>query len=542
MFIKRLDYISPPVTFYHHGYLSHSSILSGILSIIAIILIIILGIYFSLELIERQNPKAFSYNSFVDDAGIYPLNASSLFHFIRIATAYTYYLNEGVDFTNFRIIGFETYYEFYIYQGNLSSYDHWLYGKCDNITDTKGISHLVNYDFFEDSACIKKFFSTADQQYYNIGEPNFRWPEISHGTINPNYTLYSIVIEPCQQDTLDLILGEGYQCKNNTEYFQYLNNFGVAYIYLINNYINLLNYENPSVKFFFSIEGILSKYEYSINNMNFNPSKIKTHNGLIFDNIKEEISYIYDRNDVKTDTREGKDIYAAYVFWLKNNMNYNERTYKRIQDIVSDIGGIYQAITIISIFINSLYNNYIILYDTESILFSSINEEKNKIKKKDKKKSIKELKNEEKNNNNNDFAKSFDKEKLDAKLPYNKNRKNKIDNSNNNNISKSNTNCINSFQDLNFKSRMSMNKFENDNIENKKPKGKKNFWNFLLFKLSCGKKDNCFKVYNDFRIKIISEEHLIKNHLNIYNILKVTEKKRNYRRNSYQLKDLIKLI
>ena len=43
-----------------------------------------------------------------------------------------------------------------------------------------------------------------------------------------------------------------------------------------------------------------------------------------------------------------------------------------------------------------------------------------------------------------------------------------------------------------------MNKFENDNNENKKPKGKKNFWNFLLFKLSCGKKDNCFKVYNDF--------------------------------------------
>ncbi len=174
MFIKRLDYISPPVTFYHQGYLSHSSILSGMLSIIAIILIVCLGIYFSLELIERQNPKAFSFNSFVDDAGIYPLNASSLFHFISIATFYTSYINtEGVDFTSFRIIGFETYYEFYLYQGNLSSFDHWLYGKCNNITDTKGISHLVNYDFFERSACIKKYFSTADQKYYNIEDHNF---------------------------------------------------------------------------------------------------------------------------------------------------------------------------------------------------------------------------------------------------------------------------------------------------------------------------------------------------------------------------------
>ena len=32
-------------------------------------------------------------------------------------------------------------------------------------------------------------------------------------------------------------------------------------------------------------------------------------------------------------------------------------------------------------------------------------------------------------------------------------------------------------------------------------------------------------MYENFRIKIISEEHLIKNHLNIYNLLKVTEKK-----------------
>ena len=219
-------------------------------------------------------------------------------------------------------------------------------------------------------------------------------------------------------------------------------------------------------------------------------------------------------------------------------MNYNERTYKRLQDIVSNIGGIYQAITIISIFINSLYNNYIILYDTESLLFSSINEEKNKIKKNDNQKTIKELKNEE-NNNNNDFAKSFGKEKFNAESPYNNNKKNKIEN---NNISKCNTNCINSFQELNFKSKMQLNNFNNNNIENKKPKGKKNLWNFFLFKLSCDKKDNCFKLYNDFRMKIISEEHLIKNHLNIYNILKVTERKRNYRRNSYQLKDIIKLI
>ena len=48
---------------------------------------------------------------------------------------------------------------------------------------------------------------------------------------------------------------------------------------------------------------------------------------------------------------------------------------------------------------------------------------------------------------------------------------------------------------------------------------------FLLFKFSCGKKKNKFVIYEKFRTKIISEDHLVKNHLNIYNILKVVEKK-----------------
>ena len=82
MFIKRLDFISPPVTFYHQGYLSHSSIISGIISIISIAFIFALAIYFSLDIIKRNDPNIFSYNSFTEDAGIFSMNSSGLFHFI----------------------------------------------------------------------------------------------------------------------------------------------------------------------------------------------------------------------------------------------------------------------------------------------------------------------------------------------------------------------------------------------------------------------------------------------------------------------------
>ena len=143
MFIKNFDYLSPPITFYHQGLLSHSSIISGIISIISIISIIIFAIYFSLDIIKKEDPKIFSYNSLIEDAGTFPLNASSLFHFISMISLSNNYVYDGIDFTLFRIIGLETYYDAFLYDQNLSNYDHWLYGKCNNQTDTKGISHLI---------------------------------------------------------------------------------------------------------------------------------------------------------------------------------------------------------------------------------------------------------------------------------------------------------------------------------------------------------------------------------------------------------------
>jgi hypothetical protein len=72
----------------------------------------------------------------------------------------------------------------------------------------------------------------------------------------------------------------------------------------------------------------------------------------------------------------------------------------------------------------------------------------------------------------------------------------------------------------------------------------KTFFSYLFYKITCGKNNNYYKIYEHFRIKIISEEHLIKNHLNIYNLLKVTENKRKNtkKKYSYKLADLINLI
>jgi len=104
---------------------------------------------------------------------------------------------------------------------------------------------------------------------------------------------------------------------------------------------------------------------YSVNHLNFNPSSIKTYHGFIFDKAIEEYAPIYEKNDAYSYDNEKKNIYAIFVMWLKNRLYKNERSYKKVQDVISSVGGIYQAITIVAYYINALYNKFIVLSDTE---------------------------------------------------------------------------------------------------------------------------------------------------------------------------------
>jgi len=548
MFIKRLDYLSPPITFYHQGLLFHSSFVSAILSIISITLIIILIMHYSLELINKKNPKSHSYYTFIEDSGIFPLNASSLFHFVTVASKENNFTNDGIDFSLFRIFGLEDYFEIYLTDNNLSHYNHWLYGKCNSIIDIEGLGNVIQYDFFEKSACIRKYFNKEEQKYYNIGDPQFRWPVISHGTFSDNGKIYNIIAEKCEESTLNLILGEGYKCKKTSE-FKYSQNYtfyGEMFLYIINHYVDILNYTNPYKKYIEMVGNVLLSNLYSISHLNFNPSLIKTYNGLISDESDDQYAPIYERHDVYTFDREKKDIYSIFVFWLKNRLYKNERSYKKLQDVISSVGGIYQSITIIAFYINSLYNKFIVLSDTEVLLNSFIHSEKHNHeykKKENKNQKIQKLKGLDNDKIKNDITKTLHKEKYNTEKPIKNNKNEKDQKVNitsyiNNNLFASKENINNSTEKLNHK----VNNQKFSYIGTNKKLELTNFFYYLIFLITCRKKKNYFNFYREFRMKIISEEHLIRNHLNIYNLLRVTERKRNYKKYSYQLDDLVKLI
>ena len=350
MFFKKFDFLSPKISLYYKGSSSHSSKLSGILSIISVIIIISLSIYFSLELIQRKNPYSYYINRFVEDAGEFPINASSLFHYISSGNPNDDYNFEGFDFRSFRIIGINTYFSYYIENKTLENFDHWIYGLCNDENDIKEINYLLNNKEYENYACIKKYYSSSDKKYYNTSDKNFLWPTISKGTYNPNLTLYQVIVEKCNNDSIKLILGEKYYCKSDNEIDQYISGSQILYFYFIDQYIDISNYKKPNKKFFYRIENVLSQESFTVNHLNFNPSSIKTHNGLIFDNIKEEFSYVYERNDPYVYSVDSSNIYMVYCFWLKNRLLCYERIYKRIQDIISIIEGVFEFIYFTSIF------------------------------------------------------------------------------------------------------------------------------------------------------------------------------------------------
>ena len=216
MFLKKLDLLSPSITLYTNGHLSHSSIFSGIFTLVTYSILLAMGVYFALDIIQRNNPTAFYFNRYAEDAGFFPLNSSLMFNFIQITDTISNAL-VPVDFNSLSIIGLQVTIDIYISDRNLKNYNHWIYGKCNDNSDIKGIEKLIKYNKFTESACIRQYFDKKTQRYYNTNENGFIWPSLDKGCSHPNMTFYGIIIEKCRNDIINN------KCKTDDEIKIYIN-------------------------------------------------------------------------------------------------------------------------------------------------------------------------------------------------------------------------------------------------------------------------------------------------------------------------------
>ena len=365
MFIRKLDFLSPAITLYYKGDNSHSSIFSGVLTIIVYSICFTFAIFYAIQFINKANPRVCYYNRYVEDAGEFPVNSSSMFNFIQILDTVKN-TPSPVDFDLLTIIGLEETVDIYQDKNNLTEYNHWLYGKCNNSTDVVGINSLINFEFFTESACIRKYYNKEEKKYYNTNEKGFIWPNILHGCSHPNRTFYGIIVEKCRNTSLKF-LSDGKYCKSQEEIINYIKSSSINF-QLIDQFTDILNYTTPYRKYFYSISNGLFEESYTTNHLNLNPTKLISDEGNFFEWKKETLSYFFDLNEKVTSSSGNSGIYVAFYFWMQNRMQYYERVYEKVQDVLSDVGGLCSIVLTIAELLNILVNQYINLFDTQSYM------------------------------------------------------------------------------------------------------------------------------------------------------------------------------
>ena len=378
-------------------------------------------------------------------------------------------------------------------------------------------------------------------------------------------------MEKCNKDEAHIKSGYA-DCKTDEEINSLINIRSIN-LQLIDQYADVLNYENPFKKYFYTVTGSITKDNYGINHINFNPAIMVTHNGIFFDNVIEEPSYFFTQNQQQSFSEHTYGALNGFYFWMQNTLQYYERNYKRLQDILSDIGGISSIVLIVAEILNKLCSGFIILLDTEDLVLSSENKNYNKnnlsrrptiFKRADNifhppKRQYSNYNNNNNNNNDNNeqqlssnyqrlmkdgldvYQNSNEEKQMSFKNLYLKRNKNL----NNYNLDKkddetqisqkkdrkpirggrpvikrNNNNNIKPYRERNDKN--TINKFVTEKGEEHIKIEKQNFswFAYMKFFICCGRNSPKIQYYEELRNEIISEENILQYHLDIYKLLK----------------------
>ena len=488
MFLKKIDFLSPKLTLHFFNLYSHSSIISGILTLITYFLYLLSFIYFLLEIFLRENGTSFFYNQMIEDAGSFKMN-ESMFHYLRV-------LDIKPTLNNIQIFGISNQFlSVYNEDGKRENFDHYIYSFCtkeikNNLPKT--LSNYINDSLFYGSTfCIESFYNSTSKIITKYNEKNFIYPSIEHGMSNLNATFYGIIVQKCINSTLN-----NNSCDSLDKIENEVNDIHLDFRF-INYDVNIKNYNNPLIHSFISITSGYSPGNFAANQLNFQPLKIISHDGIFFNSINEKKAYKYEQNEKQTwDSISG--ILGVYFFWMQNNAIIYERNYKKIQNVLSDFGGMTQTIYMITYFLNYIFYKFTLLNDINKLLCHMINLKKNRNFKYNinmdgipNSSSIINL-------NLNNFNKNSNRIIHKYNLPYDNKSKNISDNNcsfkvNNNCNNNCNNNSIFEFRKIYFLKKI-------------------NFCTFFKWLIYCSQtKSNKLKkiyyIYDSYR-KIISEESL----------------------------------
>ena len=368
--MKKIDFLSPPITLFHLERRTHTSRIGGCLVIIMSSIYIGYITYILYHLIKHSKITSIFYQKFQFEAGYYSFNTSSIFHFLQI-----YSSESGGFFDKFDrkyIRAYMTYIKTNVSYSNLELYDHWLFDICENNVDNKNLEselfeHITN---FTNAVCIRYYYNSSERKYYFFQEKGFIWPHIEHGLSHRENVYLTTSVQKCINNSIiNNILGN---CSSQEEIDKYVNRNNILYLYFTDTQIDPTNYHAPMQHYFQTVTTNIGNEKTFIENfIYFSPMKLKTNMGSLLGKTYNNDSYCFSYNRKgSADNQKNLFTLTKYYHYLQNNVQIYERSYNNIFDLLSEIGGVVQSIFYICFWMNYIYNRYIIAYDTNSLFFS----------------------------------------------------------------------------------------------------------------------------------------------------------------------------
>ena len=350
MFIKNLDYISPKITLFHNGSDKHSSLISGVLSIILTIFGFIFVYLLSLDFLFHKNPTAFYYNKLENNIKKVNIDSKTFFHYISISDRdnINFSLYDKTVYSIFGIMDFDL--QNFQNEDYFNNKTYWIYENCD-YNDYKDYDEILEIESKEqilNSGCIKKI--NKNGQIYKINDKQFEYPYLEKGINSILNRNYAIIIKGCINSTLN-----NYSCTLPEIIQKAVSTFQNIYFNYFEYFVQVDDYKNP-------MQFILSNYTFffyefnyfDIRFLNFHSIELKTNNGILFDNeIMEKKYKLY--SDSVVYYISNNPIRGVIVLQLINFAEIYDRTYKKLQDIAGGVDGIIEVFIFIFEFINSFF-------------------------------------------------------------------------------------------------------------------------------------------------------------------------------------------
>ena len=355
MFLKKVDFLSSDITLFYKGQDHHSSIASGILSILMGIFIIFLIGYLSIDIIKKQHPTSFYFTKFIEEIGTMPLNSSSLFHYISLIDYNG--IEMDIDIKALNIIGVSVNDGIYTEDNDISKFSHWIYEYCEvsDIGELKDFYTSSRIDNLTNSFCISKYYNKDTNSIISKNDKDFQWPTLIHGASQTNNFEYGIYIQRCQ----NLSEVNKNNCYSKSKQDEYIANAHAYAIYFIDHDVDVEEYKKPIINSLHRISSQLNSNSFVLNHLNFHPLIVRTNDALFFDNLQSQTSYNFDYNEKITLYDIDYNILGAFYFWMQNTIDTYDRTYKKIQDVAGGIDGILEIAMLIVKFANYFFfNNY----------------------------------------------------------------------------------------------------------------------------------------------------------------------------------------